>query len=59
MNLHRVLYVDDLLIAVSACVGDNEEDFATIKRRLSERFQMKDLGIASKVPWHGNRIGKG
>ena len=37
------LYVDDLLIA-----GDNEEDIATIKRRLSERFEMKDLGIASK-----------
>jgi transposase InsO family protein len=37
------LYVDDLLIA-----GDNDEDIATIKRRLSERFEMKDLGIASK-----------
>lgn len=37
------LYVDDLIIA-----GDNEEDIATIKRRLSERFDMKDLGIARK-----------
>jgi hypothetical protein len=37
------LYVDDLIIA-----GDNEEDIATIKRRLSERFDMKDLGIARR-----------
>ena len=37
------LYVDDLLIA-----GDNEKDIATIKQRLSERFDMKDLGIARK-----------
>jgi len=37
------LYVDDLLIA-----GDNDEDIATIKQLLSERFDMKDLGIAKK-----------
>jgi hypothetical protein len=37
------LYVDDLIIA-----GDNEEDIATIKRCLSERFDMKDLGIARR-----------
>ena len=37
------LYVDDLIIA-----GDNEDDISTIKRRLSERFDMKDLGIASQ-----------
>jgi Reverse transcriptase (RNA-dependent DNA polymerase) len=37
------LYVDDLIIA-----GENEEDIQTIKRRLSERFEMKDLGIAKK-----------
>jgi len=37
------LYVDDLIIA-----GDNKEDIATIKQRLSERFDMKDLGIASR-----------
>src|SRR5271170_8359322 len=41
--MYIALYVDDLLIA-----GDNEEDIATIKQRLSERFEMKDLGIASK-----------
>src|SRR5579859_5671291 len=27
---------------------DNEEDIATIKSRLSERFDMKDLGIATR-----------
>jgi hypothetical protein len=37
------LYVDDLIIA-----GDNEDDINIIKQRLSERFDMKDLGIASK-----------
>src|SRR5271170_8384304 len=37
------LYVDDLLI-----VGNNEENIVEIKRRLSEWFEMKDLGIASK-----------
>src|SRR5271155_3202362 len=42
-HTYIALYVDDLLIA-----GDNEEDIAKIKRRLSERFEMKDLGIARK-----------
>jgi hypothetical protein len=37
------LYVDDLIIA-----GKNEAEIATIKQRLSERFEMKDLGIAKK-----------
>jgi hypothetical protein len=37
------LYVDDLIIA-----GENDDDIATIKRRLGERFEMKDLGIARK-----------
>ena len=37
------LYVDDLLIA-----GDSDDDIATIKRLLNERFDMKDLGIAKK-----------
>jgi len=37
------LYVDDLLIA-----GENKTTIMTIKRRLSERFEMKDLGIAKK-----------
>jgi hypothetical protein len=37
------LYVDDLIIA-----GENEAEIATIKQRLSERFEMKDLGIAKK-----------
>ena len=37
------LYVDDLIIA-----GENEDVIHTIKQRLSERFEMKDLGIAKK-----------
>ena len=37
------LYIDDLLIA-----DDNEEDITTIKQRLSEHFEMKNLRIASK-----------
>jgi transposase InsO family protein len=37
------LYVDDFIIA-----GENKDDIATIKRQLSERFDMKDLGIARK-----------
>jgi hypothetical protein len=37
------LYVDDLIIA-----GENEAEKATIKQRLSERFETKDLGIAKK-----------
>jgi len=37
------LYVDDFIIA-----GENKDDIATIKRLLSERFDMKDLGIARK-----------
>jgi len=37
------LYVDELIIA-----GENEKDILTIKHRLSERFEMKDLGIAKK-----------
>ena len=37
------LYVDNLIIA-----GENSSTIATIKQRLSERFEMKDLGIARK-----------
>ena len=37
------LYVDDFLIA-----GENGDDITTIKGRLAERFDMKDLGIAEK-----------
>ena len=40
---YLALYVDDLIIA-----GDNEDDISTIKQCLSECFEMKDLGIASK-----------
>jgi hypothetical protein len=42
-RLYIALYVDDLIIA-----GENENDILTIKRRLSERFEMKDLRIARK-----------
>ena len=37
------LYVDDFLIA-----GENRDDITTIKGRLAERFDMKDLRIAEK-----------
>ena len=37
------LYVDDLIIA-----GENKVDIATIKGQISERFNMKDLGLARK-----------
>jgi transposase InsO family protein len=42
-RLYIALYVDDLIIA-----GENEDEIITIKRRLSNRFEMKDLGIAKK-----------
>jgi len=42
-RIYIVLYVDDFLIA-----DDNEKDIAMIKQRLSERFEMKNLKIASK-----------
>ena len=38
-----VLYVDDFLIA-----GENEDNIATIKGLLAEKFEMKDLGIAER-----------
>src|SRR5437868_2782617 len=42
-HIYIALYVDDLIIA-----GDDEDDIHTIKQRLSEQFEMKDLGIAKK-----------
>jgi len=42
-RIYIALYIDDLIIA-----SENEKDILTIKRRLSERFEMKDLGIARK-----------
>jgi len=42
-RIYIALYVDDLIIA-----GENEDVIHTIKQRLSERFEMKDLGIARK-----------
>jgi hypothetical protein len=37
------LYVDDFLIT-----SENEDDLKTIKRRLSETYEMKDLGVAKR-----------
>src|SRR6266496_1098913 len=37
------LYVDDLLI-----ISENDDDLAEVKRRLMEKFEMKDLGVARK-----------
>ena len=37
------LYVDDLLI-----ISENDDDLAEVKRRLTEKFEMKDLGVARK-----------
>ena len=42
-RIYIALYVDDLIIA-----GENEDEILTIKQRLSERFETKDLGIARK-----------
>src|SRR5579862_9604022 len=42
-RIYIALYVDDLIIA-----GENDDEIQTIKRRLGERFEMKDLGIAEK-----------
>ena len=37
------LYVDDLLI-----ISENDDDLVEVKRRLTEKFEMKDLGVARK-----------
>ena len=37
------LYVDDLLI-----ISENDDNFVEMKRRLTEKFEMKDLGVARK-----------
>src|SRR5438046_3854045 len=37
------LYVDDLLI-----ISENDDELAEVKRRLTEKFEMKDLGVARK-----------
>jgi hypothetical protein len=42
------LYVDDLIIAC-----ENDVEIASIKRCLSEPFEMKDC---KEVPWNGNRV---
>src|SRR5436189_4769399 len=37
------LYIDDLLI-----ISENDDHLAEVKRRLTEKFEMKDLGVAKK-----------
>ena len=37
------LYIDDLLI-----ISENDDDLMKIKRRLMEKFEMKDLNITRK-----------
>src|SRR5437667_7745577 len=37
------LYIDDLLI-----ISENDDDLVEVKRRLMEKFEMKDLGVARK-----------
>src|SRR5271169_774299 len=37
------LYVDDLLI-----ISENDDDLAEVKRWLTDRFEMKDMGVARK-----------
>ena len=37
------LYVDDLLI-----ISEDDNDLAEVKRWLTERFEMKDMGVARK-----------
>lgn len=43
LKTYIALYVDDFLIS-----SEDEGDLAEIKRRLSERFEMKDMGVARK-----------
>jgi len=40
---YLALYVDDLLI-----ISENDDHLAEVKRRLAEKFEMKDLGVAKK-----------
>ena len=42
-KIYIALYINDFLIA-----SENENDIATIKGLLAERFEMKDLGIAER-----------
>ena len=37
------LYVDDLLI-----ISENDDDLVNVKRRLTEKFEMKNLSVAKK-----------
>ena len=39
-----ILYVDDMLLA-----GTNIDEIATLKSKLNENFDMKDLGDASHI----------
>ena len=43
LKTYIALYVDDFLIS-----SEDEEDLVEIKRRLSERYEMKDMGVARK-----------
>jgi hypothetical protein len=43
LTTYITLYVDDLLI-----ISEDDDHLAEVKRRLTERFEMKDLGVARK-----------
>ncbi|KAG7597916.1 Reverse transcriptase RNA-dependent DNA polymerase [Arabidopsis suecica] len=42
--VYLLLYVDDMLVAAK-----NKEDISQLKRELSQRFDMKDLGAAKRI----------
>ena len=43
LTTYIALYVDDLLI-----ISEDDDHLAEVKKRLAERFEMKDLGVARK-----------
>ena len=43
LKIYIVLFVDDFLI-----LSEDNDDLVVIKHRLSEKYEMKDMGIARK-----------
>ena len=43
-KVYSLLYVDDILL-----VGSSKEDLVNVKKLLSKKFDMKDLGESRKI----------